>query len=231
MSPYEWATVILLGLNLCAFGLYLLLQARQVTLMRDTAENARKQLETTDRAWLKADAEISESVTFVDRGAQFTFRLTLTNIGRSVATNVHGLAEVVVPISDPNRPLATQVEKEQNAISGQLEDMANTPGAKGNVLFPAEVQTIKAGGFVSIKEIEAGAFPLKDFPGKFFEPLLVGCVIYQLPNSDQFHRTRFAYNIYRKLPDIRWAVFEPGKDVASSDMFLNRLWGGGNSAN
>ena len=55
---------------------------------KQATEIAERTLVSGNRAWIKVDVQPAGPISYNINGANFTFRFTLTNIGRSPATNV-----------------------------------------------------------------------------------------------------------------------------------------------
>jgi hypothetical protein len=160
----------------------------------------KEQLEVTDRPWLKVEAasyteDAGGPLRFDENGRGYlTFKLVLTNIGRSVATHVEVRAKsFAMPIfggsevvggSDFRLPIEEQ-EKLCKAHADRKSEV-------GYAIFPGEPRT----------KVYTGVFETKHImdlhgarQGKPILPYVVGCVSYRYATSSISHQTGFVYEV------------------------------------
>jgi hypothetical protein len=230
LTPYEMATVALLFLNLVAFGIYLSYQCRQVELMRQATETTRKQLEATDRAWLKPSVLAVAPLTWSPAGAHFEFQIGWLNIGHSVARH----AGVSARLISPRERLDLNHETQEECRMAEIMPKQSVP--LGPVLWPGEHGFV-FGLPVDVPRADIHANPVwrhtKEWPGEYWEPYLVGAVAYQLLNSTEMHYTTFAYKICRRPPSHHpgTTLLEIGVDTTAEDLVLSAEPFEGNDAN
>lgn len=206
---------------------------RQAKAMEDAVEASQKQLEALDRPWIKADVSVAEPMLLSSGGPQFAFQFIFTNIGHSVATHVYYNAEITVPTSGVGPEYRQQIADQELRVRNQTQTVSKTIEGSGLTLFPGEQVAVGLAIVVNESQIEAGAFKLnKERPERSWNPILVGCVMYEMPNSRVPHHTSFAYEIRRRLagkPTSRFFL-EVGKETPVSDLVLAKVWDAGNSA-
>jgi hypothetical protein len=161
-----------------------------------------RQLETTDRAWIKiAGAELIEDLAFErDRvrdenklNVFIAVPLSAENIGRSVALNAMVEARALLWQDLFAEELAQATACNGDNWGSGVQLVAEYIGPFS--IFPSETRQFKVfwNGQIDAK-----------YRGRDVSPHLVGCVIYFLPNSQQPHYSAFAYRVqYRPANPIQ----------------------------
>jgi hypothetical protein len=208
---------------------------KQFALMAGQLDTMRRQLEATDRPWIKVDPSVASPLTFTARGnLQAAVTLTLKNIGRSVAVNVTVYVDAFIARPDgyvlSDLPLRRQKE------------LCGTPKSPPFqvTMFPEDIRPFSVPITIQREEIEANAVTLPPgagWPpsaGKPVYPVLVGCAYYQFAQFPDQHHTDFIYSIVGHAssdPKTPRLVIT-GHDLAVEDVGLER-WprSGGDFAN
>jgi hypothetical protein len=125
----------------------------QFEVMKQQADIAFRQLETTDRPWLVVDAELTSDLTFDERGiGHLGCRVIARNIGRSVAVNTTINAKTVIPIQGSNI-FGEEVLREQAGICGDI----HAPFIMGSyTLFPMDGWSSDYGFSLSPQDLGRG---------------------------------------------------------------------------
>jgi len=226
-SPQSWSTwaLVIVGVG-AIFVALCTLQAihRQANIME-------RQIAAMERPWIAVNVSVASPLQFnrKDRkgnaGLNFTF--SLKNVGHSVAVGVNAEAKIIAWKDD----LAQPIKRQRNFCDEVRQSMVD-PSERGITLFPDE-QTVQIIGFeISSVDVESAVLPFKGTEGKYFSPVLVGCVDYQFSHSPTHHQTRFIYQIQRRNSDqpFRPLRIEVGKDLPVSDVVLTRWFFGGDYA-
>lgn len=148
---------------------------------------SRKQLEVHDRPWLTAALELAGPLQVAPNGStSIAVRYAVTNIGRSVATNVEVRGHLIA--LDPEDPFEGPLKIQQH-LCARLVRRHDETGRVGGPIFPGE--TLRGLGSYGIAEaaLRQAAIPFPEKrPDDYVVLLLVGCVVYQFHNSDVDHR-------------------------------------------
>jgi len=191
-----------------------------------------KQLEVTDRAWLKPEIVVASPLTWSAAGAHIDIEVGWKNVGRSTANRAMTSMRIVAPAMNKRVELAREVQEECR----MAEIMPKSDYPLGSIVWPGEPAVIFKGTF-DIPSAQIAANPAwrhtKEWPGEYWQPYFVGCVAYRLINSGRLHYTTFAYEIVRLLPSHHPGVtlIEIGKDVPAEDVVLRKDSFEGNGAN
>ncbi len=156
----------------------------------------RRQLEAYDRPWLtvsmspgKSDRKFEQFGFYKGGDAYVWFGLKVTNIGKSLATNVTVTARLIA-FKDEIKDLPKELETAKPMHTGEF------------TLFPEEFND---GLFnyrnTPIAEVEAVCFQLAEGGEVFVDMALIGRVVYRFATSDDPHHTDFAYKIARRVGD------------------------------
>lgn len=160
-----------------------------------------RQIEITDRAWVKADVAIAGDMAASDEAYFFQLRVTLTNVGRSVATNVILSTHMFAPQSEMGAYLI-EAPREQRAICDrQRKDLDR---GEPFVLFPQEKRDVATDVVLTVEEATKNARrQMGDtlFKTPMLAPVIVGCVTYRYPSSKSAHSTRFGFVLSRPMLD------------------------------
>jgi len=195
-----WAAVI-------AACIYAGIAANQLTVMQNSADAARRQLEITDRAWVKVEVApnfdipknsfIGQSLTFdANDVGHLSRKIILHNIGHSVANDVM-IRDSTVAMSIWNHDFWFPIKVRDELCKSEISET----DAQGNkrpsfIIFPQD----------STKTYEISTFETKNLPdspqdatlqrGKPIALYLVGCVDYRYGQSSVYHRTGFIFQVY-----------------------------------
>jgi hypothetical protein len=190
------------------------------------------QLETTDRPWIKAVPQAWSPITFRDNGdLSFNVAFVLSNVGRSVATDVTIYSGAFIPTwgaSHFTEPLERQTE-----LCKKIE-----PEALRFALFPNETKQLNVGVVITREEMEKNVVPPPPGvpihpPGKRTAAILFGCVDYKFASLRQHHQTGFIYDIVGtdpKTPDVPYLIIV-GQDLPADHVKLQGSVFGGDYAN
>jgi hypothetical protein len=207
---------------------------RSAKAAQQSANAATAQLETTDRPWIKAVPQAWSPITFRENGAlSFNVTFALTNVGRSVATDVTIYPGAFVPTWGAAH--FTQPLERQTELCRKVQ-----PYGVRIALFPNETKQLNVGVTISREEIEANVVPPPPGmtnppipPGRRVDPIFFGCVDYRFASLPRHHQTGFIYDIVRidpQTPNVPYLIIV-GQDLPAADVTLERWAFGGDYAN
>jgi hypothetical protein len=192
------------------------------------AEIALKQIEITDRPWIKFQAIVRGGIFFFENGQLSTeFRFIVRNVGRSVAVNATIRASLVIP---EFRGRDQEVLKRQLDVCAGTDQPQIPPEFRDRfllsyIVFPNEDYQINHGFNASADEVKRG-----DIGGLgLYELYLVGCVDYQIAGHAARHHTRFAYMVFPHGREGK-GFLEIGENVPPENLVLHKLMTGGDYA-
>jgi hypothetical protein len=199
---------------------------------QQSANTAISQLEITDRPWVKVVPKKWSSITFGDKGdMRFSAILTLSNIGKSVATDVTVNHGAFVPA--PNA-VFDEPQKRQATLCKEPPQ-----GALRVTLFPTDTTDLGIADSISKRDMEANTVPPPPGltrpkpPGKRVSPFLYGCIDYKSGNGIKHHQTGFVYNIvrtYPQHPEVPYLIII-GQELPAANVQLQKWPLGGDYAN
>lgn len=206
--------------------LYTYFTYQQATAMREAVAASRRQLEATDRPWIKVQVDgIAEPVRWTDAGLTFSSDLTVRNIGRSLARDVKEQVTVTTQ--------SGWIDLLQHRQLSDTVKVVLIPGTAGVPLFPGEKLSVRSNNVLIREAILASASDDGHPPTWRFRLFVVGRVVYRLPYADEFHSTSFAFEVMRTSPGSQHAesfYVRPGEVVPTSELRVTPSWGHGNSA-
>jgi hypothetical protein len=182
---------------------------QQRGVMQGQLDTMRGQLELEHRPWVAVNVEPSSPIVFDERGCVLMCKITLTNVGHSVAKHVSLWTDFSL--------LGTENPTE---VRNSLCDIMRRPENKGSdygwLLFPGQ-SAIEQRPIIALPDRVKKALENKTFQGLNAIGLhLVGCVDYPSPiDSQKRHQTRFEY-IVSAMDVDRGAVtgaFDPSKKM------------------
>lgn len=155
--------------------------------MSEQRKIALRQLETTDRPWLKVQIQFTSPLAFTEEGASVSVRFTIINVGHSVAVNATLEPRIHIQAWGDGVIWA-------NVLKAHDELCANVHGILPTVLFPNDPPFIQDYIFsIPQSELEKGRVAGSDL----IHPYVMGCVDYQFSGHEAHHQTRFLYEIHR----------------------------------
>jgi len=161
----------------------------QRSVMREQLDIMKGQLELEHRPWIAVNVEPSSPIVFDERGCVLMCKVTMTNVGRSVAKHVSLWTDfALLGIEDP-----IQI---RDGLCNIMRQPQNESSDYGWLLFPGQ-SAIEQRGLIASPERVKKALDNKTFQGLNAIGLhLVGCVDYPSPMTQQKrHQTRFVYNV------------------------------------
>jgi len=208
------------------------------------AEIMQKQLEATDRAWVKVQPVVDSPISFNKDGAlQLSLRFDLKNVGHSVATNVAIRAGMLALKYNPSQSEMKTMNPFQEPIDRQKTLCAKSdPYGFTLTLYPDDpIRSWGVGIGLSRAEMEArfvsppppSPRPLPPSPGERVSPMLFGCIDYQLSTLPKHHQTGFIYDINRidpKYPGTPFLIVV-GQELPAIRIRLERWLFGGDYVN
>jgi hypothetical protein len=180
---------------------------------KSAAETAQKQLEISDRPWMKDLVKADSALTFDNKGnANLTIIGSAKNIGHSVATGVTMNAQwIALPMDE----YFTEPTKRQTEFCDKIAKTQLDPMKWGAAVFPDDHADTRMTLSISRKDIDASRVPFKGQPGKNFGSFIVGCIDYQYSSSTQRHQTRFVYDVF---------CLNPKEPNHASVVEIDRTW-------
>jgi hypothetical protein len=206
-------------------------QSRDMTESIDVAERA---FVSGERAWVRVDIELGGPLTFDPSGsARLPLVFTVTNCGKSPATNVRVYQDLLLKYSKQKQVLETYRD-----FCNRVRTRAEKPSIadfSSYTLFPNETKILRITKWIHSQQItEVSEFwreLSKEPPPPYFSPFMVGCVAYRIPFDDRQHQTGFSVEIRRRVPDapgeLGWGPFKVDESpVHLSDMnVIHSVWG------
>lgn len=210
------------------------LSDRSAKAAQQSASTAVAQLETTDRPWIKAVPQAWSPVTFDNGGLSFSVSFALSNVGRSVATDVTIYSGAFANGSEGAAHFRQPVER-QTALCNKVQ-----PAGLLFALFPGETKQLNVGIAISREEMEKNKVPpppgmidSPSPPGERINPMFFGCVDYRIVSLPKHHQTGFIYQIVRtdpKTPNVPYLIIV-GQGLPATNVSLERWVFGGDYAN
>ena len=200
---------------------------QQTEAMRRQLVMMQKQLELTDRPWIKVTLETTGPLYFFDNNTKFNvnFRITMKNVGRTVATKVRWADETFLLHNDP----FDEPSERQKLILNRLSSTKPHSFEEGESIFPDE-ESVYSSSISTAVTVEADDFATRQGrPISNIVPWVVGCVEYQYASSTGRHYTCFSYTVRRLDPTIGVdkGVIHVGEDVPAQNVRLDsENWGG-----
>jgi hypothetical protein len=148
-----------------------------------------KQLEATDRPWLKVDASVATPLT-VDQVVRVGFKFRITNIGKSPAQNINEFPQLIYSIKTDDilrkqKELCEASEMQQGARGGE--------NFSGYTLFPAdtapEIIWNLTGPMSQFNEDNSRLERSAHIRNPFYVSTLVVCVDYTFGPTGKHHQT------------------------------------------
>jgi hypothetical protein len=197
-----WTALLTLATGLSAFVLY------------KTDHTLRRTVVATQRPWIKASVEAS-GIRFTPEGGLIqSFKVTLKNVGNSVATFVtNDLKWAAVKdhadFPNYNELCATQTNYAEHHKSAVA-------------IFPTEDSESFYSLFLSNSTITNKALGI---PPHLLDLALVGCVAYRSEFGEETHSTGYVFSDRQKthvaVPFLSGRLFEVGKDVPREEIELD----------
>jgi hypothetical protein len=204
---------------------------KQNNAMNQQLMTMQKQLEMTDRPWIRVTLETTSPLTFLNNNTMFNvnFRIRMKNIGHSVANKVVWASDAFLFSSIHDDPFKRPLER-QKLLLNKLSSSTEIPEyMESESIFPDEerVNSSSIGGPIDPNKFPK--FPGRSEPTPVIEPWIVGCVMYQFPSSVNRHYTCFNYRVVERDPskNLYWGVIHVGHDLPADRVFLDpENWGG-----
>jgi hypothetical protein len=176
-----------------------------------------RQLELSERPWLRTEVSIAGPLEFDSGGGYMTFKFKAFNSGRSPAVNVMHLPTIVVERTDS--PLNTEKEK---AFCNVLENNRPAKYYLSRILFP---QTEEDPPFKLRINISNAQLAQSDWlPPGAFAPKLIDCTEYQSTFDEaKWYSTIVVYDIWDSAPDqFHGNVFMANEPVEEKYIVLTK---------
>lgn len=178
------------------------------------AETSAKELELTQRPWVKVQATISGPLTFDSNGVSVSLLVAISNIGRTPAMGLWVYPKLILgqPKADPVRDRASL-----------CEDAASLSSIIGYTLYPND-KPFEQGWTFSASKTEI-AEALKNIP--FLVPIALVCVGYHpYFNEKTPYFTGVTYTIEQPRPDNPrlLVLMQPGKNIPAVQLRATEDW-------
>jgi hypothetical protein len=235
----QWSTFWLGVLTCLTLTFYAWVTFRQWRTMRDQAALMQdqlgvfnKQLEATDRPWLKVDVQAPQSFRRTGDSLSLVLVITIKNVGKSVATNIETPFRIY-PQAWGTDVFQEPIKQQADLCKGRLASGQNPSRL---ALFPDEQVTEGASGTFALSEaieISKRTFP-KELKYQGALPIIVGCVDYQFVTSPRHHQTGFIYQLIEFKPafpnaGLFWDLAH--MEIPTNEFRLERNFFGGYIAN
>jgi hypothetical protein len=181
-------------------AVYAGLTYRMFRQMQTQTDTAHRQLEATERPWVKIDFKIGvQGLTFDAGGFSLPLEAVFNNIGHSTATSAFAATKMFLASGNA---IFTEPIKRQHDLCDPLRKLPVRTEKMGDMMltiFPSDADASMTYG-QGVGQPELDATPNFEPPppgGKRIVPIIVGCVDYQYDASDRHHQTRFIYEVQR----------------------------------
>lgn len=172
------------------------LQHRQAKASTEAMLEANRIAIDDRRAWISIeDIKISEPTVFDQGGMRLTLMFTVKNVGRMPAINVFP-SYTVRSGRIVNHGVRREAHREFcEEIRNRLEGRAH-----GYMMFPGQIRDMGLVVTMSREEIDEdiqNSMRVPDLPD-VIQPIVLGCISYQITGSDEMHQTGFGCELYDK---------------------------------
>lgn len=200
---------------------------------RRSADIAARQLELTNRPWIKIEAvqprgsAIVPALVFPQFGVSgsreipqqvyLSFEVHIKNVGLSTALSIKMVPELF--LAKWENGYSANVEAEEKRYCSSSESVSANSPAAAQMLFPGEpfVWTASVNAFT-----QDNMNFFSDIPGgPYILPVLIGCIDYQFQASSTHHHARFVYEIFH-VGEPHTRFFIAGEGVKAEDLLLIR---------
>ncbi len=244
-SPIEWIKLAVSIGTLFVVAAYTALTAYQLIQLKvsadaakSAADTAAKQLEMSERPWIKVKLVSHGPFTFSSSGyANLGLQFALKNVGHSVAAGVT-IETRMFPVLG-NEVFTKSIEHQKEVCAIARERKIDPQGLAGGALslFPEDESPSPYTVDVAIDKpsIDSTIFR-KDrfFPGsQEIYPIVVGCADYQFTFESGHHQTGFIYEVRQLNPADRFhpMLIIVGRNVDAPKLLVDRYFFGGFWAN
>jgi hypothetical protein len=174
-------TTLISALYFIATCFIFLESKRSADTAKEAADISGKQLEMSERPWVKAHMRLSSPITFDPSAMSLRILTTLENTGHSPAVAVKMKSDMFL-MPDGPRGLGMAIRKEDelcSALEGEVRkddrySIAVFPGAESEPVAQTWIMTVPRSEFERHGEVS---------------PVVIGCVVYKSTFDDKFHRT------------------------------------------
>lgn len=216
---------------LIALGL-LIVNICQERATRGALDLASRQLEMTDRPWIK-DNVFSAFDMGWQHGSYLGWAVTVRteNIGHSVATGIFPEVKLIAIegadfIDYPRR----EARKVCDDVDARFQRIKGDPTAWATSVFPGPGEARDFAGFnvyLLPAEVEKKSFDGGGNLGKSVMSMLVGCIAYHYPSSEHAHHTSFVYLLSHSddttLAEPTTTFFGIGKNIPKDKVILRKV--------
>jgi len=192
------------GFQLAVSVTAILIAAYSAYLSSQSLRHLSRQLEITDRAWLKVDIRITGPFQSGAENHSLPFDVIMKNVGRTVATDI-AVDAILFPVAaGDSDSVFNEPPRRQSEICEQQRGDRRRAG-NDFVIFPDDAQARHVSAGLDIAESKRNA--MKTTPGnpplKYTNvvAMIVGCVTYRYNASNSPHSTRFGYQLVRSLAE------------------------------
>lgn len=194
---------------------------------KKSADAAYRQLEMTDRPWIKDTVTSGEDFRFDHDVVMWSVNIRAENIGHSVATGIFPWAKLIAidvtkdnPIDGPRR----QVKELCDSIDQKFEKLKNDPAMWGTSAFPTYWLEFPFGIYLTPAQVNTSHINGGASLGNSIYPELIECVAYRYPSSDRPHHAGSVYVLsHSDDPNIQEAgrvFFSIGTNIPKDKMVL-----------
>jgi hypothetical protein len=185
-----------------------------------TAGILRQQLEAYERPWLTASIPLlnprdnpSYCGFWPDGRALVRFPFVIKNVGKSVATNITFVTDLVIVGHDRDRAVISPERRiALRELKPDLAEFSLFPGDDSGLIAP-QMEAPKAA-------IEVSTFTLAKGGERFVSMAVIGRITYRYATSDSPHHTEFAFLVGKKVPNLPSAMTypSPGTRIEGDDV-------------
>jgi hypothetical protein len=190
------------------------------------ARTAQKLMELSERPWIKAKLEVGGPFTFEPSGyANFRGKLTLKNIGHSVATGINPQPWLILVRFDNDLLVKPIDELRKRCEFERTRKVRQEFALTSQILFPGDEGTWNFSASLSKQTIDSQSFSWPYRPGKYISPVLLGCIDYQSSFAPEHHQTGFIYDVavFDQSQPLSHTFFIPvGKEIPQGQVVISK---------
>jgi hypothetical protein len=221
----EWGKLAIEFITLVAVIWYACVASHQLIEMRQTNIIISRQLEMTDRPWIKDDVTSAIDLSWQNGALVWAVIIKTDNVGHSVATGIYPEAKLIAIqgadfIDTPRR----EAKKICDDVDRRFENIKSDPAAWANSAFPGAALQSLENAYLFPDQIKNRSFDGGQPSGQSVLPMLIGCIGYHYPTSERIHHTAFIYGLARtddpSIPEAGRGFFTIGKNIPKANVTL-----------
>jgi hypothetical protein len=191
---------------------------------KNSADTSAKELELSQRPWVSlSNISVDSPLIFDSNGAHVKIGFSITNTGRSVATNgfysvefMATMADLPSPVQERDKLCKFQGERSQRVKETNMSRFAQV-WFPGQPIQMSHILSVDRGQIrTAMVDIPKKMFPERP-PPNFFMPVLVGCVVYRPSFIEAQYHTGYILELVHKKT-LKAPIFMQHGEVPASEL-------------